>query len=469
MALDGSALARAHDSKALASLDESSIPSASSTLASLVLLADAWMLITVLWAARFVTGGLDPAAALYALILYALVSGPYARRQRLTYSASDDIVSVVKNGFFAYALSAAVLTLTNVGQEKLLLGVAVASLPALLFGRAFAYSALNAARHRNPERTLVIGAGKTSARIIESLRSRRGYGLRVVGVVDDEPLLTATELDAPILGALEEVESIVRSHGIETILVSFARGREAARVHTLRQLRDLGPKVWIVPRLFDLPSGNAVDHIWGIPVIPLTAVTHRPGWVLKRVLDSSLAAVGLLLLSPLLLVTALAVMLESGRPVFIRQERVGRDGRIFGMYKFRSMRKADPSIEQTEWSAEEDRITKVGRFLREWGIDELPQLWNVVRGEMSLVGPRPERPYFVDKFSETYPDYQLRHRVQAGITGLAQVSGLRGDTPIDERCAFDNYYIERWSMSEDVKILMQTALSFRAGKGRDER
>jgi lipopolysaccharide/colanic/teichoic acid biosynthesis glycosyltransferase len=161
-------------------------------------------------------------------------------------------------------------------------------------------------------------------------------------------------------------------------------------------------------------------------------------------------------LAPVLGVIALAVLLESGRPILLKQRRVGIDGRPFDIYKFRSLQVADESVESTEWAAAEARITRAGHFLRKTSLDELPQLFNILKGEMSLVGPRPERPYFVDLFSDLYPQYGSRHRLPAGLTGWAQIHGLRGDTSIEERAVFDNYYIENWSLAEDMKILLRT-------------
>ncbi|HWL65621.1 MAG TPA: sugar transferase, partial [Actinomycetota bacterium] len=162
---------------------------------------------------------------------------------------------------------------------------------------------------------------------------------------------------------------------------------------------------------------------------------------------------------------ALAIYFDSGRPILLRQLRVGLDGQPFNMLKFRTMHTSEAEVEATEWSADEDRITKVGRVLRDTSLDELPQLVNVVRGEMSLVGPRPERPHFVDMFSERYPNYAERHRLPAGVTGWSQIHGLRGDTSIEERAAFDNYYVDNWSLSQDIKILLRTVTAFKNTPG----
>jgi lipopolysaccharide/colanic/teichoic acid biosynthesis glycosyltransferase len=153
---------------------------------------------------------------------------------------------------------------------------------------------------------------------------------------------------------------------------------------------------------------------------------------------------------------AIAIRLDSGRPVLFRQRRLGLDGREFDMLKFRTMRSANCETEDTEWVPDEERVTRVGRILRDTSLDELPQLFNVLRGEMSLVGPRPERPYFVKRFGDMYPGYRARHRLPAGVTGWSQIHGLRGNTSIEERATFDNHYIENWSLSSDLKILIKT-------------
>ncbi|WP_010301736.1 sugar transferase, partial [Streptomyces sp. SA3_actF] len=180
----------------------------------------------------------------------------------------------------------------------------------------------------------------------------------------------------------------------------------------------------------------------------------------KRALDLALAGPALVLLSPLLLACALAVRLSDGPGVLFRQERVGQYGKTFTLLKFRSLRPCDDREAATRWNvAHDDRMSRVGRFLRRSSLDELPQLWNILRGDMSLVGPRPERPFFVAEFGRTYTGYRHRHRAPVGLTGLAQISGLRGDTSIEDRSRHDNYYVDHWSFWLDVRILARTALS----------
>ncbi len=219
-------------------------------------------------------------------------------------------------------------------------------------------------------------------------------------------------------------------------------------------------RVWLVPGLREFDSVQGVgDHLWGFPCMRLPApAMRRHGWIVKRGFDIAAAGLGLLLISPVLALCALAVRLETGPGVLFRQQRTGVDGRVFTLLKFRTLRPSNEHESATRWNiAQDHRVGPAGRFLRKTSLDELPQLWNVVRGDMSLVGPRPERPYFVMRFSQAYPEYADRHRVPAGLTGLAQVNGLRGDTSIEDRARFDNRYIEGWTLWQDAKILLRTA------------
>ena len=230
-----------------------------------------------------------------------------------------------------------------------------------------------------------------------------------------------------------------------------------------------GCDLWMVPRLREFPQGaGAPDHIGAIPVVRLRRpVLDGPKWWIKRTSDVLVSSAALLLLSPLLVLCAAAAFLDGGPGIIFRQQRIGRYGKPFDLLKFRSMRPVDATDAQTTWNIGHDpRVRPIGRFLRRTSLDELPQLWNILRGDMSVVGPRPERPYFVDRFSENYPEYAMRHRVPVGLTGLAQVSGLRGDTPISDRARFDNYYIENWSLWLDVKVLLRTVAEVLRGGGR---
>jgi exopolysaccharide biosynthesis polyprenyl glycosylphosphotransferase len=210
-----------------------------------------------------------------------------------------------------------------------------------------------------------------------------------------------------------------------------------------------------------------VERIGGYPVVRLRPdPTSRPTWWIKRVLDAGFAALALVLLSPVVAVCALAILVESGRPVLFHQTRVGLDGIPFRIHKLRTLKPEDEHESQTMWNIANDRrLGTVGRILRRTSLDEVPQLWNILRGEMSFVGPRPERPGFVEMFTVEHARYWARHRVPAGLTGLAQVNGLRGDTSIADRARFDNYYIANWSVWLDIKILALTVREVVHGTG----
>jgi exopolysaccharide biosynthesis polyprenyl glycosylphosphotransferase len=283
-----------------------------------------------------------------------------------------------------------------------------------------------------------------------------------VGLVDDglRARKVAKAWSLPYLGRIAELDRALEAVKADCVIVALPASMHE-RIH--RILLDFDRpdlELRIVSDLYGfITSPVAVDEIHGIPVFalkeaPLDRLGNR---LLKRALDLALTLPALVLLAPLFLLVAVAVKLDSPGPVFFRQERVGLGNRRFQMIKFRSMR-VDAEQGST-WTVKDDpRRTRVGAFLRRTSLDELPQLFNVLRGDMSLVGPRPEQPRYVEKFKASIPRYLQRHQVKAGITGWAQVHGLRGDTSIEERTAFDLYYVENWSLSLDLLILLKTAL-----------
>lgn len=433
-------------------------------------LVDLWVLLTLVWATRLSIGHVDPAIGVFAATALVLL---FARRERsasLSPSALDDAGPIFRRVCVAYAFATAVTTLTGSGDAGMLLAVAVVAAPLLAAGRGISYALERSMRRdQRSARTLVVGGGEIARRVVSTLETHDEYGMSVVGAADDDPKFGASELGTRILGGIADIPDLVRTHRVDVVIVAFSSGDQSGIMDVIRGAMAVGAKVWIVPRFFELGSTQSSgDHLWGLPVVRLQAPARsRPEWMLKRTLDVVVSAVSLILLSPLLAAIAALVYFESGRPILLRQVRVGLDSRPFKMLKFRTMRVADSDTESTEWSPSQDRVTRIGKILRDTSLDELPQLINVLRGEMSLVGPRPERPYFVDLFTELYPRYGARHRLPAGLTGWAQVHGLRGDTSIEERAAFDNYYVDNWSLSKDVKILLKTATTFTNRGGED--
>ena len=325
---------------------------------------------------------------------------------------------------------------------------------ALLVGRFASYAIVRrlAAKHRQP--VLICGAGNVGVEFASVLNDHPEYGLVPVGFLDQVP---DSRLPLPVLGTVEELRPVARRFGCRNVIVSFGATREAELVHILRDCESEKFDLWVVPRLYELgvaPPGPHTVDIWGLPLVEVSRRhARRRHQHTKRALDVVVSSTMLLLAAPIFIAIALAVKLSSPGPVFFRQERVGRRGRSCGVLKFRSMRVHDAS--DTAWTADQ-QVTRIGRFIRTTSLDELPQLINVLRGDMSLVGPRPERPHFAQAFAHDVAGYADRDRVLPGMTGWAQVHGLRGDTSIAERVRFDNRYIEHWSVLWDLQIMVST-------------
>ncbi|MBW3665429.1 MAG: sugar transferase [Actinobacteria bacterium] len=330
---------------------------------------------------------------------------------------------------------------------------------AALVARALGQATVRALRSRGIglEPVAIVGAGVTGQAVARILERRKEYGLEPVGFIDDVD--DGDDLALPVLGRTTNLDVILLANRIRHAIVAFGATREEEMVGVLRDCRDVPARFHILPRFFELGVARAnphADDLWGFPLVPL----QQPlGWRLarhgKRVFDATFSALLLVLALPVMTIIALIVKAEDRGPVLFKQTRVGKDGRPFTLLKFRTM--AQNSDSDTQWSVDDDdRVTRIGGFLRPTHLDELPQLINVLRGDMSLVGPRPERPHFVDQFSQEIPRYGDRLRMKAGMTGWAQVHGLWGDTSIEDRARFDNRYIENWSLWYDLVILART-------------
>jgi exopolysaccharide biosynthesis polyprenyl glycosylphosphotransferase len=318
--------------------------------------------------------------------------------------------------------------------------------------------------------TLVVGAGQVGRLTARRLLEHPEFGLLPVGFLDKEPLDEPT-LPVPVLGASWDLERVVEQHGIEQVVVTFSTAPSEVLLREVKRCEELGVRVALVPRLFESVTERlSVEHIGGLPLLS----TSRPdpkGWhfALKYTVDRIVAALILIVAAPVLLLLALGTRISVGRPIFFRQPRVGLDGRRFAMLKFRSMRATVEPVVLPDLPHDtapggvegDDRRTRFGTLVRRASLDELPQLFNVLKGDMSLIGPRPERPDFVELFERNVHRYGDRHRVKSGITGWAQVNGLRGKTSLSDRVEWDNFYIENWSLWLDFKILLMTIWAVR--------
>jgi exopolysaccharide biosynthesis polyprenyl glycosylphosphotransferase len=412
------------------------------------------------------------AVVCFALISVVLLAGAGRYRARLHVSLLDEMPSLIGRVLLAAAVVGCITALRHAsGNVTSFLRVSIVSIVLLVAGRACVNAIILYGRRtgRVAHRTLIIGGGPLGSEMARMLIVHPQYGLNVVGYVDDQHEVDAFDaLGVPWAGPISALDSgVVRSHS-EVLLLADPVLTDSAMLEPLRHPAPARCDLLVVPRLRDFHTqAGLVDHIGAIPVMRIRHPGLRgPAWLAKRLFDVVLSALALVALLPVLLACALAVRVLGGREVLFRQQRLTREGRPFEVIKFRSMKPVDPEEANTMWSIGTDsRVSSVGRFLRRTSLDELPQLWNILRGDMTIVGPRPERPFFAEKFSAELPGYSERFRVPCGLTGLAQVSGLRGDTSIPDRARYDNFYIENWSLWLDVKVVLRTLREVVSARG----
>ena len=315
-------------------------------------------------------------------------------------------------------------------------------------------------RGKNVESILLIGEGDTASKFIEKLERFKTLGIVLFGVIETgSKIKSKIPENIPKLGGINELSSIIQAHEIDQVFIALSSEEQQC----LPELKEILAEQWVDVRIIpDLGTFQTLHtEVESFEDMPIVTIVQSPmtGWnqVLKRIIDIFGASIALVLFSPFMLIIAIVIRLTSSGPCLYGQERMGLDGRTFNALKFRSMHFDAESETGAVWASENDeRRTKFGTFLRKYSLDELPQLFNVFKGEMSLVGPRPERPVFIDQFKSQIPNYMLRHKVKAGITGWAQINGWRGNTSLEKRIEFDLYYIERWSIWFDIKILFLT-------------
>ncbi|HEX6699565.1 MAG TPA: sugar transferase [Gaiellaceae bacterium] len=397
--------------------------------------------------------------------------GLYALKLRLR--SLDDVRSI----FVATTLAAMIVL-----SVRLLIGDSVDlaaeslrpwafALVYLASGRVALYWSQTKARAHgeNVRRTLIVGAGKIGCLTARRLLDAPELGLKPVAFLDKDPLVDPREaVGLPVAGASWDLDAVISGYKIDHVLVTFSTAPDEVLLRLVRRCEELGIGVSVVPRLFErVPERHSIEHLGGIPLLTAQPINPKSlQFLVKYTIDRLAAAFLLLLVSPVMIAAALAVWISLGRPIFFRQVRVGRDGRRFAILKFRTMRQSSETAEPLDLDLPEgmgpggvegdDRRTRLGVFLRASSLDELPQILNVLKGEMSLIGPRPERPEFVSQFERNVYRYGDRHRVKSGISGWAQVHGLRGKTSIADRAEWDNFYIENFSLWLDLKIALLT-------------
>jgi exopolysaccharide biosynthesis polyprenyl glycosylphosphotransferase len=399
---------------------------------------------------------------LYPVVFY--FQGLYQRRR--IRSRFDETMRVVVAVFLATVILTAGLTFyrpPDFTYSRLFLAIfaVVDALLVSLFRWVIAGSLARIRRSGgNLQRVLVVGAGDLGRKVVERLDLHREYGFSVVGFLDDDPGRQQREIwSVPVLGTTDDLERVVVDAEVDQVLIALPLESHYRTVQLVRRAGQMLVDIKVVPDVLQYYVMRAgIEDLDGLPLINLTQMPLQ-GWnqIVKRAFDIVGASMLLIATSWLFPIIALLIKRADGGPVFFSQVRTGLDGRSFRLFKFRSMRADAEGDGEAHWTRSHDsRVTPIGEFLRRTNLDELPQLYNVLRGDMSLVGPRPEQPKFVERFQNRYPTYNTRHRVRSGLTGWAQVNGLRGDTSIRQRVAHDLYYIENWSLGLDIKILWRT-------------
>ena len=393
------------------------------------------------------------------------VQGLY--RIRPARSKTEEWLSVAIGSVVATVVFSGVLLWVRPGNPDVLYSRAtlaifmVCAIVFVIVGRIFVRAFVER-RHRGGrdlDRVLIAGSGELARAVIERIENRGELGFRIVGYLRNGEKSALAEL--PCLGTIDEAERVVESHSVDHVFVALPHASSTATIALLDRLVRSCVSIHVVPDLLQfMVLRSRVEDIDGLPTINLSE-TPLEGWsrFVKRGFDLVVAGAMAIVFSPVMLPIALAIWLEDRGPIFYRQVRMGLDGKPFEILKFRSMRVGAEEETGAKWAERDDpRRTRIGRLIRAWSFDELPQLWNVLRGDMSVVGPRPERPQFVEQFRAELPHYMLRHKVRAGMTGWAQVHGWRGNTSIRMRIEHDLYYIENWSLMLDLKILFMTVL-----------
>lgn len=315
----------------------------------------------------------------------------------------------------------------------------------------------------NLKRCLLIGFNDIGKKFIKNVENNKTFGYRIVGILDDVTI-KRRELPEGCLfkGEIDALQDMLEKHDVDVVTIAL-EGSSYDKLGTIiTTCEKNGIKTNIIPYYYQyIPAKPYMDELEGMPIIDTRHVPLDNFFkaIIKRLVDIFISILALIIFSPIMILSVIMIKATSPGPIIFKQERVGLNRKPFKMYKFRSMRVEAESKEKVKWTTENDpRKTKWGNFMRKTSIDELPQFINVLKGDMSVVGPRPERPYFVEQFKEKIPKYMIKHQVRPGITGWAQVNGWRGDTSIEKRIEFDLYYIENWNMSLDVKIILLTFL-----------
>ncbi len=381
-----------------------------------------------------------------------------------TQSIETEIINVCKaNSIGTIAFMVAITAFKIEDFSRLLIGIFFCTNIVLtLLVRCLIRYLLRVFRKKgyNLKYILLVGYSRAAEAYIDRINANPQWGYVIRGILDNHVPRGTVYRGVTVIGTIDNLMSILPVSVLDEIAVTLSLADYDHLEEIVALCEKSGVHTKFIPDYNSLiPNKPYTEDLMGLPLINIRYVplSNTLNSFAKRVVDIVGSFCGIVILSPLLIVIAIAIKTTSKGPVIFKQERVGRHNKTFQMYKFRSMRMQEPGEEKKGWTVKNDpRVTKVGKFIRKTSLDELPQLFNILRGDMSIVGPRPERPQFVEKFKEEIPRYMIKHQVRPGLTGWAQVNGYRGDTSIRRRIDFDLYYIENWTMGFDFKIMFLT-------------
>lgn len=379
-------------------------------------------------------------------------------------SVWDEFFNIFRANLFGILLFTLMLyVMKNINYSRYLLFIfAITCTVLTTIERVFIRYILRKARRKgyNLKHILLVGYSKLAMDFLGLVSANRQWGYNIVGILDDNKKSGYRFKGKEIIGKIRDLENILEDFEIDEVCVTLELKEYDKLGHIINECEKAGVRTQIIPDYVKyIPAKPYVEEVGGLPIIniryvPLDNIANK---FVKRLFDIVGSLISIIVFSPVMILASIIIKITSPGPIIFKQERVGLNRKPFVMYKFRSMKVQKDEEEKGQWTTEDDpRKTRFGNFIRKTSIDELPQLFNVLKGDMSLVGPRPERPFFVGQFREEIPRYMVKHQVRPGMTGWAQVNGLRGDTSIKDRIEHDLYYIENWSFGFDIKIMWFT-------------
>ena len=399
----------------------------------------------------------------YIILYFAFGLYKPRRTYKNIFSEATQIIKVNFTAFFVLVAILFVINQPNFSRIFLFLLAIIASFFAIIERFIIRSFLINIRKNnRNLKHILIVGDNDLAFTFASKIKENPYLGFSISGILG-RPEHVGQKIEGfEIMGAFKDLDRILEKHSFDRVVLAIPLKYYYRIDELVESCERVGIKAEIIPdyiRYF--PAQPSVDMIEDIPIINIRYVPLDDSFnkFLKAVSDYVIAAIAIIITSPVMIITAVAIKLTSHGPIIFKQERIGYNSQPFMMYKFRSMKVQDPGEEKSEWTTKDDpRKTRVGEFIRKTSIDELPQFFNVLKGDMSVVGPRPERPYFVDQFKESIPKYMVKHQVKPGLTGWAQIHGCRGDTSINKRIEYDIEYVENWHMGLDLGIMIKTVL-----------